>query len=144
MLDIGAYTVKEATVTVPLLNLDSVEITICKISPEELLDIREKCIIGKKFNKITKDFDENIDNKKFLQMYADAVIKGWSGLKGKHLKKLMLVNLPEELLEEEVECNKKNKTELLSRSSEVDDFVTSVLSDVSVFNAQLNEAEEAK
>ena len=144
MLNIGDYTVKDAEVTVDLLDFSDVTVTICRISAEDLMEIREDCTKGRVFNKGSKEFEEKIDNKKFLRLYADAVITNWSGLKGKHLKKLMLINLPEDMLEEDITCNIDNKTELLSRSTEFDDFVTSILGDVVTFNRQLSESEEAK
>lgn len=144
MLNIEDYAVKSAEVTVPLLNLKGVTVTLAKISSEQILDIRSKCILGKKFDKATKQWEETLDNDKFLTLYADAVIKDWNGFKGKHLKQLLLINLPDDKLEEDVPCTSENKVGLLRKSSEVDDFVTQVISDVAIFNQQIAEQELGK
>jgi len=144
LLNISDIAVSKAEVTVPFLGIKDVKITLSKISNEELMDIREQCIIGQKINPKTKVLEEQLDNEKFLRLYADLVIQGWDGLKGKHLSKLLLVNLPDDMADEAVPATSENKFELMSRSTEVDTFITQVLDDVSIFNRQLTEQNEAK
>ena len=144
MLKISDIAVSKAEVTVPFMGIKGVTITLSKISSEELMDIREQCIIGQKINPKTKMLEDQLDNEQFLQLYSDLVICDWKGLKGKHLNKLLLVNLPEDMLEEDVPATSENKYELMSRSTEVDSFITQVLEDVSLFNKQLAEQNEAK
>ena len=143
-MNITDYAVKKAEVTVPFLDLEDVYITIAKLSSEDILAIRKKCSIGKRMNTATKDWEEQIDNEKFLRKYSDEVIIGWKGLKGKHLLELIMINLPEDKLEEDVECTSDNKYALLENSNDVDNFLSAVLNNVAVFNNQIAEQELKK
>ena len=42
-----------------------------------------------KFNKRTRQREEEIDNDKFLEGYAEKAIRNWKGLKAKHLPDLL-------------------------------------------------------
>jgi len=79
-----------------------------------------------------------------LEKYSDAVIVSWSGLKLKHLKKLLLCNIPVGKEEEEVACTPENKFILMSKSTVVDSFISSTLQSVTLFNQQTTELEEKK
>jgi len=143
-MNITDYAVKKAEVTVPFLDLDNVYITIAKLSSEDILALRKKCSTGKRRNTVTKEWEEQIDNEKFLRQYADQVIIRWEGLKGKHLLELLMINLPADKLEEDVECTSDNKYALLENSNDVDSFLSDVLADVAIFNSQIAEQEIKK
>jgi len=136
--------INEATVTLDFPEAEGAKITIARISADTLEEIREKSVIGKQMNFTTKVLEDKLDDKKFTQLYADAVITGWTGLKAKHLKNLMMCRIPADQLENDVECNIVNKAAILSKSQVVDNFISSTLQSVSVFNQELEEEETKK
>jgi len=143
-MKISDYAIKKAEIEVPFLELDNVYITIAKLANEDIIELRKQCSLGKRLNTITKTWEEHIDNERFLRLYADAVIIDWKGLKGKHLLDLLMIKLPAESLEEDVECTSDNKYTLLDSSTDFDSFLTSILGDVTVFNGQIAEQEIKK
>lgn len=144
IFNIEDVVVEDATVTLAFPEVPEATITVARVSSDALIDIRTKSTVGKHLNTETKTFEDKIDNEKFLKFYSDVVIKDWTGLKAKHLKRLMLCSIPADKLEEEVECTSVNKNTLMSKSKAVDDFITSTLQSVSIFNQEIEESESKK
>ena len=56
---------------------------------DELIKLRKRCI-STKFNRKTRQPEEELDEDKFIIEYCRAVIKGWSGIKFRYLEELLV------------------------------------------------------
>ena len=80
------------TVTIDFPGHKDMTIDLCYLAREELVKLRKRCVTTK-FNKKTRQPEEELDEERFLVEYCKAVIKGWSGLKYKYLEELLLVDV---------------------------------------------------
>ena len=111
--------------------LTGFKVKLCYLSREELVKLRNRCV-SQVFNKKTRQFEEKIDDDKFLKEYTSGVIKGWSGLKLKFLKHLLLVNEVEDE-EYELPFNEENVEILMKNSGDFDQWVTEMVGDLENF-----------
>ena len=95
-----------------------------------------------KFNKRTRQREEEIDNDKFLEAYSEKAIKGWKGLKAKHLPDLLPVDISNMDSEELIEYNEDEALELLKNSTVFDQFVTDCMNDYEQFSKKKEEEDE--
>ena len=93
---------KETTSWVEFPDIDGFEIELVYLNREDLMKIRNRSLTFK-FNKRTRQREEEVDNDKFLEAYAEKSIKNWRGLKAKHLPLLFPADIsamdPEENIE---------------------------------------------
>lgn len=123
----------EKVVEVEYPGFDGFKLKVAFLSREEIIKIRKKCTVTK-FDKRTRQPQDELDDELFLKTYVAAIIKGWSGLKFKHLQELMLVDLSSvENLEAELEFNQENALVLMKNSQELDGFVTDITSNLANF-----------
>lgn len=108
------------------------KIDLCFLSKESNQAILKKCQrteIDPKTRQPRETFDEDL----FLKLYVKAIIKGWSGLKLKFLKELVLVDIPEDQEEDELEYSESNALELMKNSVILDGWVTDMIKDLANF-----------
>ena len=98
-------------------------VDLCYLARDELLKLRNRCV-SQKLNKKTRAFEEMLDDDKFLVEYTSAVIKGWKGLKYKHLEKMVLIDVKGLDLEDELPFSQENAELLMQNSSGFDLWVT--------------------
>jgi len=115
-------------------------VTLRYLDREKLTKIRNACIVRKR-NRSTRQFDEEIDNDKFTELYAEAAIKGWRGLKFKHLKHFMPVDISNENPEQEIKYSEEDALDLLQNSTTFDQFLTDCMGDISTFEEEKEEEE---
>ena len=72
--------VKESSTWVEFPDIDGFQISLQYLTREDLLKIRNASLTYK-FNKRTRQREEEVDNDKFLEHYAEKAIKDWIGLK---------------------------------------------------------------
>ena len=72
------------TVAIDFPGYAGMSVDLCYLAREELVKLRKKCVTTK-FNKKTRQPEEELDEDKFLLEYCKAVIKGWKGLKYRYL-----------------------------------------------------------
>lgn len=104
------------------------------IPREKLRKIADRATT-QKFSKKTHQPEEQIDNARFLEMYVEELIKGWTGLKYKYLPDLLPVDL--EVIESEdgeLEFSIDNAITLMKNSTNFDSWISSVVGDVTNFN----------
>ena len=80
------------TITMDYSGIDGFTVDITYLAREELLKLRNRCL-KQKFNKKTRQFEDDLDEDRFLTEYVKGVIKGWSGLKYSRLGELLLVDV---------------------------------------------------
>lgn len=133
MVSIRSIAVKEKVCAFEMPGFEPFTVTLAYISKEKLRELLESCSV-KKWNRSAKQSEETLDGKKFQKVYAEAVIKNWSGLDFEILSKLMLIEIPEGANpKDEVPYSQENAEDLLKASNDFDNFVSSCLQDIENF-----------
>jgi len=109
-------------------------VSLCYLSREELVKLRNKCL-KQKFNKKTRAFEETMDEDLFLTEYVKAVIKGWTGLKYEYVSQLLLIDTSTVDLQDELVYSQENAEILMKNSNDFDTWVTEVVGDLENFTS---------
>tara|TARA_B100000424_G_scaffold185272_1_gene143705 strand:+ start:513 stop:944 length:432 start_codon:yes stop_codon:yes gene_type:complete len=133
--------VKESSTWVEFPDIDGFEISLQYLTRDDLMKIRNASLTYK-FNKRTRQREEEIDNEKFLESYAQKAIRDWKGLKMKHLPILLPVDISGDDPNEEVEYSEEDAIELLKNSTIFDQFVTDTMNDFEQFSKKKKETDE--
>ena len=120
------------TVALDFPGYTGMSIDLCYLAREELVKLRKKCVTTK-FNKKTRQPEEELDEDKFLVEYCKAVIKGWKGFKYRYLEELRLVDVSALDPEDELPFTQENAELLMKNSSNFDTWVTETVSDLENF-----------
>lgn len=130
--------VKETSTWVSFPDIDGFEVNLRYITREDLLKIRNASLTYK-FNKRTRQKEEEVDSAKFIENYAEKAIAGWRGLKVKHLPQLLPVDTTGMNQNELVEYSEEEAVELLKNSTVFDQFVSDTLNDFEQFSRSKSE-----
>ena len=125
--------VDKATIEVEHPTLEGFFVNVNFISKEKMRKLLDRSTTTK-FSKKTHKPEEEVDNDLFLSLYSKALISGWKGLKTGYLKELLPVDLTGEDLEKDIEYTEDDALDLLKGSSDFDNWLSSVVSDITVFN----------
>ena len=120
------------TVTIDFPGYNGMTVDLCYLAREELVKLRKRCVTTK-FNKKTRQPEEDLDEERFLVEYCKAVIKGWKGLKYKYLEELLLVDISALDPEDELIFTQENSELLMRNASDFDTWVTETVSDLENF-----------
>lgn len=120
------------TVTIDFPGHVGMSVDLCYLAREELIKLRKRCVTTK-FNKKTRQPEEDLDEERFLVEYCKAVIKGWKGLKYKYLEELLLVDISALDPEDELAFTLENSELLMRNASDFDTWVTETVSDLENF-----------
>ena len=120
------------TITMDYPGIDGFTVDITYLAREELLKLRNRCL-KQKFNKKTRQFEDELDENRFLTEYVKGVIKGWSGLKYNRLGELLLVDVSNQNPEEELPHSQENAELLMKNSNDFDTWVTETVGDLENF-----------
>jgi hypothetical protein len=120
------------TVTIDFPGYKGMTVDLCYLAREELIKLRKRCVTTK-FNKKTRQPEEDLDEERFLIEYCKAVIKGWKGLKYKYLEELLLVDISALDPEDELAFTQDNSELLMKNASDFDTWVTETVSDLENF-----------
>jgi len=120
------------TVSIEFPGFEGMTIDLCYLGREELVKLRKKCLTTK-FNKKTRQPEEELDETKFLKYYCEEVIKDWSGLKYKYLEELLLVDVSALDPEDELVFTTANAEMLMRNSGVVDTWVTETVGELENF-----------
>jgi hypothetical protein len=124
--------VTDKTVDVQFPDSDTFYVSLAYLSREKLVKVRNRSLVVK-FNKRSRQREEEVDNDKFLEEYARAVVKSWRGLTIRELSKLMPIETTGANLEQDVPYSEEDALELLRNSTIFDQFVTDTMNDFEVF-----------
>jgi len=122
------------TVTLDFPGYPGMTVDVCYLAREELLKLRKKCV-STKFNRKTRQPEEELDEEKFLVEYCKAVIKGWSGLKFRYLEELLLVDISDLDPDDNLPYTQENAELLMKNSTEMDSWVTETVGDLENFTS---------
>ena len=120
------------TVTMDYPGIDGFTVDITYLAREELLKLRNRCL-KQKFNKKTRQFEEELDDDRFLTEYVKGVIQSWSGLKYCRLEELLLVDVSHLDPEDELPYSQDNAELLMKNAADFDTWVTETVGNLENF-----------
>jgi len=129
-LSLKTLLVPSKTVEVDYPGLNGFKVNVVFLSRETLVGIRKKAT--KTTYKNRQPVDE-LDDKLFLQLYVNACIKGWKGLKLSYLEQLAPVDLTGQDLESELPWDQDNALFLMQSSANFDAFISETVTELSNF-----------
>ena len=124
---------EQSSVWVEYPDIDGFEVNLAYLNREDLMKIRNSALTFK-FNKRTRQREEEIDNDRFLENYAEKAIIGWKGLKIKHMPALMPVDISGMDGDENIDYSNEDAIELLKNSTVFDQFITDTMNDFEQFS----------
>jgi hypothetical protein len=133
--------VTEKITEVDFPDIDGFTVQLCYVGRDRMMKIRNQALVYK-FNKRTRQREEEVDNDKFLEAYADAVIKGWKGLTVRGLATLLPIDTSAMDAKESVPYTADDALLLLKNSTIFDQFVTDSLNNFEGFERESKEAAE--
>jgi len=138
MSKIKQVVAKETTSWVDYPEIDGFKVELVYLNREDLMKVRNRALTYK-FNKRTRQREEEIDNDKFLEGYAEKAIRNWKGLKAKHLPDLLPADISDMDPEETIEYDEEDAIELLKNSTVFDQFITDCMNDYESFSKKKTE-----
>lgn len=111
------------------------EVELANLSRKELVNLRKKCTINK-FNRKTRQFEDELNDEKFVVEFTKATVKNWRGLKLDFLEDLLLVDLKGQDPETEMNYSEENAQTLVENSSEFDNWLNEVVFDLENFRSK--------
>lgn len=123
---------KSAIVEYP--GISNWKIEIAQLSRPELMKLRKSCTYTR-IDRKTRAPMEEIDDKKFIQKFSQATVKGWKGLKVKDLENLLLVDVSKEDPEKEVPYSPEDAALLIENSAEFDTWLNDAIFDLDNFRS---------
>ena len=134
-MDLKSLLVDSKTTWVEFPGLVGFEVELANLSRKELVNLRKKCTINK-FNRKTRQFEDELNDEKFVVEFTKATVKGWKGLKLGYLEDLLLVDLKGQDSEAEMEFTEENAQQLVENSSEFDNWLNEVVFDLENFRSK--------
>ena len=130
----------QSSVWVEYPDIEGFEVNLQYLTREDLMKIRNASLTYK-FNKRTRQREEEIDNDRFLENYAERAIISWKGLKVKHMPALMPVDISGIDGEDVIEYSNDDAIELLKNSTVFDQFITDTMNDFVQFSKKKAETD---
>ncbi len=115
--------------------LEGFSIEVANLSRKELTGLRKRCTTNK-FDRKTRQINEQLDEDKFIVEFAKSVIKGWKGLTLAHLETLLLVDTSNQDPSAELEYTEENAEQLVTNSTEFDTWLNEVVFDLDNFRTK--------
>ena len=131
-MELKALLVDSKTTWVEFPGLNGFEVELANLSRKELTSLRKKCTINK-FNRKTRQFEDELNDEKFIVEFTRATVKDWKGLQLGFLQDLLLVDLKGQDATSEMEFSEENAQQLVENSSEFDNWLNEVVFDLENF-----------
>ena len=123
------------SVWVDFTGIDGFSVEVVNLSRKELTALRKKCTTTK-FNRRTRQPEENLDEDKFVTEFSNASIKNWKGLTLEKLQDLLLIDIGDQDPKAELEYSPENAETLVTNSSEFDTWLNEVVFDLDNFRSK--------
>jgi hypothetical protein len=133
-MDLKSLLVDSKTTWVEFPGLIGFEVELANLSRKELTNLRKKCTINK-FNRKTRQFEDELNDEKFILEFTRATVKNWKGFKLEYLHDLLLVDLKGQDPETQLEFSEENALQLVENSSEFDNWLNEVVFDLENFRS---------
>jgi hypothetical protein len=124
---------EQSSVWVEYPDIEGFEVNLNYLNREDLMKIRNASLTYK-FNKRTRQREEEVDNDRFLENYAEKAIVNWRGLLVKHMPALMPVDISGMDSNDKIDYSNEDAIELLKNSTVFDQFVTDTMNDFEQFS----------
>ena len=134
-MDLKSLLVDSKTTWVEFPGLLGFEVELANLSRKELTNLRKKCTINK-FNRKTRQFEDELNDEKFIIEFTRSTVKNWKGLQLGYLQDLLLVDLKGQDAEAEMEFSEENAQQLVENSSEFDNWLNEVVFDLENFRSE--------
>ena len=134
-MDLKSLLVDSKTTWVEFPGLLGFEVELANLSRKELVNLRKKCTINK-FNRKTRQFEDELNDEKFVVEFTKSTVKGWKGLKLGYLEDLLLVDLKGQDPKSEMQFTEENAQQLVENSSEFDNWLNEVVFDLENFRSK--------
>ena len=134
-MDLKSLLVDSKTTWVEFPGLEGFEVELANLSRKELTSLRKRCTINK-FNRKTRQFEDELNDEKFVVEFSRATVKNWKGLKLGYLEDLLLVDLKGQDKEKELDYTEENAIQLVENSSEFDNWLNEVVFDLENFRSK--------
>ena len=131
-MDLKSLLVDSKTTWVEFPGLVGFEVELANLSRKELNNHRKRCTINK-FNRKTRQFEDELNDDKFVIEFTKATVKNWKGLKLEFLQDLLLVDLAGQDPKTEMEFSEENARTLVENSTEFDNWLNEVVFDLENF-----------
>lgn len=129
-LSLKSLLVPSKNIEVEYPGLMGFKVSVSFLSRETLVNIRKKATKTVFKN---RQPTEELNDDLFLQLYVQASVKGWTGLKLSYLEQLAPVDLTGQDLELELEFTEENALFLMRNSSNFDAFISETVTDLGNF-----------
>jgi|TARA_B110000444_G_C18699669_1_gene528331 hypothetical protein len=133
-MELKSLLVDSKTTWVEFPGLNGFEVELANLSRKELTNLRKKCTINK-FNRKTRQFEDELNDEKFVIEFTRSTVKNWKGLKLEFLQDLLLVDLKGQDASEEMEFSEENAQTLVENSTEFDNWLNEVVFDLENFRS---------
>ena len=121
---------KEVEVEYP--GMPGFKVNVSFLSRETLVGIRKKAT--KQTFKNRQPVEE-LNDDLFLQLYVQAAVKGWKGLKFSYLEQLAPVDVSDQNPDDTLDFSEENALFLMKSSANFDAFVSEMVTDLGNFQA---------
>ena len=129
-ISLKSLLVPSKTIEVEYPGFSGFKLQINYISRDNLINLRKKSTKTTfKGRQTQEDFNEDL----FLELYVDAAIRGWSGLKFKYVDLLAPVDVSKFDPEDDLGYSKENALMLIKNSTDFDSFVSESVNDLGNF-----------
>ena len=133
-MDLKSLLVDSKTTWVEFPGLLGFEVELANLSRKELTNLRKKCTINK-FNRKTRQFEDELNDEKFIVEFTKSTVKNWKGLQLGYLQDLLLVDLKGQDEKAEMEFSEENAQSLVENSTEFDNWLNEVVFDLENFRS---------
>lgn len=134
-MDLKSLLVDSKTTWVEFPGLEGFEVELANLSRKELMNLRKRCTVNK-FNRKTRQFEDELNDDKFVVEFTKATVKNWKGLKLGYLEDLLLVDLKNNNPDDEMQYSDENAQQLVENSSEFDNWLNEVVFDLENFRSK--------
>jgi len=134
-MDLKSLLVDSKTTWVEFPGLEGFEVELANLSRKELVNLRKRCTVNK-FNRKTRQFEDELNDEKFVVEFTKATVKNWKGLKLGYLEDLLLVDLKGQDREAEMSYSDENAQQLVENSAEFDNWLNEVVFDLENFRSR--------
>lgn len=132
-MELSSLIAKNKEIEIDFPGKEGFKIKICFLGKETMRKIGEKSkTLG--FDPKTRLPDEQFDDELFTQLYIDQAIIDWKGLKIEYLADLVLLEDTDTQDAGLLPYSKNNALMLVTNSRVFDNWLSSVMSDISLFN----------
>ena len=129
-LSLKSILVPSKSIEIEYPGLNGFKVNVVFLSRETLVSIRKK---STKTSFKNRQATEEMDDKLFLQLYVNACIKGWTGLKLSYLEQLAPVDLSQHSPDDELPWDQDNALFLMQSSTNFDAFISETVSELANF-----------